>query len=319
MINAGPGRARWLSILALFAASAASAQTFPSKPVRWVVPFPPGGATDVVVRLISPKLAERLGQPVIVDNIGGAGGNIGHEAVARAKPDGYTMLYAIPALVLNPSYFRAAVDPTEFAGVIQTTALTSVLLASNSFAPKTVPEIVALVKAKPGTVSCGQAGSLPAVGCDLLKAYAGDMILVPYKGVAPAMTALMSGEINLIFDLGPTTVGPVKSGKVRAIATAAPKRGAKPFTDLPAIAETVPGFDLTSWQGVVVPVATPREVVQRLNRDLGAALAHPEVRGRLAESGVDVVGGTAEAFDELLKRDYKRFGAVLKNAGIKPE
>jgi len=271
------------------------------------------------VRLISPKFSERMGQPVIIENIGGAGGNIGHEAVARAKPDGYTLLYAIPALVLNPFYFKVAVDPAEFTGVIQTTGLTSVLLASNDFGQKTVADIVALVKAKPGTVSCAQPGSLPAVGCELLKAHAGDMIMVPYKGVAPAMTALISGEVNLLFDLGPTAMPPVKAGRVRAIATAYPKRGVQPFPDLPAVAETIPGFDLTSWQGVVVAAATPKEIIQRLNRDLGAALAHPEVRQRLAETGVDVIGGTAEAYDGLLKRDYKRFAAVLKNAGVKPE
>ena len=180
-MRASARRATWVLMLALCLAGAASAQTFPTKQVRWVVPFPPGGATDVVVRLISPKFSERLGQPVIVENIGGAGGNIGHEAVARSKPDGYTLLYAIPAVVLNPFYYKVAVDPAEFAGVIQTTALTSVLLASNSFAPKTVAEIITLVRAKPGTVSCGQPGSLPAVGCELLKTYAGDMILVPYK------------------------------------------------------------------------------------------------------------------------------------------
>jgi tripartite-type tricarboxylate transporter receptor subunit TctC len=298
----------------------ALAQAFPSKPVRWVVPFPPGGATDVVVRLIQPRFAERLGQPVVVENIGGAGGNIGHEAVAKSPADGHTLLYAIPALVLNPVFLKAAVDPNAFTGVVQTTGLTSIMLSSNQFGASSVPEVIARIKAKPGSVSCATPGSLPTVGCYLLQAFAGtDMIMVNYKGNAPAMTALMGGEINLLFDLGPTAVGPVKGGKVRAIATAFPKRGAQPFPELPAVAEFVPGFDLTAWQGVVVPTGTPRDAVNRLNRDLDAVLSTPEVRQRLSETGVDVIGGSAEAFDGLLKRDHKRFTTVLKAAGIKPE
>lgn len=298
----------------------ATAQGFPSKPVRWVVPFPPGGATDVVVRLLMPKLSERLGQPVVIDNVGGAGGNIGHEQVARSKPDGYTLLYAIPALVTNPSFLKVAVDPDLFNGVIQTTGLTSILVASNGFAPKSVADIISEVKTKPGTVSCATPGSLPTVGCVLLQSFAGaDMILVNYKGNAPALTALMAGEINLLFDLGPTVTAPVKSGRVRAVATAFPKRGAQPFPDLPAVSETIPGFDLTAWQGVVVAAGTPREIISRLNADLGIALDQPEVRQKLASTGVDVIGGSADAFDQMIKRDHKRFSEALKKAGMKPE
>lgn len=307
----------WTSVML---AGAASAQGFPAKPLRWVVPFPPGGATDVVVRLLTPKLSERLGQPVVIENVGGAGGNIGHEQVARSKPDGYTMLYAIPALVTNPSFLKVAVDPDLFNGVIQTTGLTSILVASNGFAPKSVAEIIAEVRAKPGTVSCATPGSLPTVGCVLLQSFAGaDMILVNYKGNAPALTALMAGEINLMFDLGPTVTAPVKGGRVRAVATAFPKRGAQPFSDLPAVSETIPGFDLTAWQGVVVPAGTPREIIGRLNADLGVALDQAEVRQKLASTGVDVIGGSADAFDQMIKRDYRRFSDALRKAGIKPE
>ncbi len=298
----------------------AMAQAFPSKPVRWVVPFPPGGATDVVVRILMPKFSEQLGQPVIIENVGGAGGNIGHEQVARTKPDGYSLLYAIPALITNPSFLKSAVDPELFSGVIQTTGLTSILVASTGFAPRSVADIINEVRTKPGTVSCATPGSLPTVGCVLLQAHAGaDMILVNYKGNAPALTALMAGEINLMFDLGPTVSGPVKSGRVRAIATAAPKRGSQPFADLPAVAETIPGFDLTAWQGVVVAAGTPREIIARLNRDLGTALDQPEARQKLAATGVDVIGGSADAFDQLIKKNYRRFSEVLRKSGIKPE
>ena len=312
--------ARSSFIVALAAAGGAMAQAFPSKPVRWVVPFPPGGATDVVVRILMPKFSEQLGQPVIIENVGGAGGNIGHEQVARTKPDGYSLLYAIPALITNPSFLKSAVDPELFSGVIQTTGLTSVLVASTGFAPRSVADIINEVRAKPGTVSCATPGSLPTVGCVLLQAHAGaDMILVNYKGNAPALTALMAGEINLMFDLGPTVSGPVKSGRVRAIATAAPKRGSQPFADLPAVAETIPGFDLTAWQGVVVAAGTPREIIARLNRDLGTALEQPEARQKLAATGVDVIGGSADAFDQLIKKNYRRFSEVLRKSGIKPE
>ena len=309
-----------LALVLLAHAAFAGAQNFPAKPIRWVVPFPPGGATDVVVRLIQPRFSERIGQPVVVENIGGAGGNIGHEAVAKAGNDGHTLLYAIPALVLNPVFLKVAVDPNAFTGVIQTTGLTSILVSSTAFGAKPVADIIAMIKAKPGTVSCATPGSLPTVGCYLLQAHAGaEMIMVNYKGNAPALTALMGGEINMMFDLGPTVVGPVKGGKVHAIATAYPKRGAAPFPELPAVAETVPGFDLTAWQGVVVAAGTPREAIGRLNRDIDAVLSTPEVRQRLGETGVDVIGGSADAFDGLLKRDYKRFTTVLKAAGIKPE
>ena len=307
-------------LLALASGGNALSQAFPAKPVRWVVPFPPGGATDVVVRLLTPKLSERLGQPVVIDNVGGAGGNIGQEQVARSRADGYTLLYAIPALVTNPSFMKAATDPELFNGVIQTTGLTSILVASTGFAPRSVADIISEVRAKPGTVSCATPGSLPTVGCALLQAHAGaDMILVNYKGNAPALTALMAGEIHLMFDLGPTVTAPVKTGRVRAVATAFPKRGAQPFPDLPAVAETIPGFDLTAWQGVVVPTGTPRDVIARLNRDLGVALDQPEVKQKLAATGVDVIGGSAEAFDQLIKQDYKRFSEALRKSGIKPE
>lgn len=320
-MNAFSRIANALFVLGLaLASSSACAQAFPVKPVRWVVPFPPGGATDVVVRLLMPKFSEQLGQPVVIENVGGAGGNIGHEQVARAKPDGYTLLYAIPALITNPSFLKSAVDPELLSGVIQTTALTSILVASTGFSPRTVTDIINEIRAKPGTVSCATPGSLPTVGCVLLQSHAGaDMILVSYKGNAPALTALMAGEINLMFDLGPTVTGPVKSARVRAVATAFPKRGSQPFPDLPAVAETIPGFDLTAWQGVVVPTGTPREIVSRLNRDLGTALSQPEARQKLAATGVDVIGGSADAFDQLIKQNYRRFSEVLKNAGIKPE
>ena len=181
-------------------------------------------------------------------------------------------------------------------------------------------EVIAQVRSKPGSVSCAASGALPQVGCEMLRSYASaDMIMVPYKGNAPALNALMGGEVNLLFDVVNIAQGQVKSGRVRAIASTNPKRGIGPFADLPVIAETIPGFDLVTWHGVMVPAATPRDIVQRLNRELQWVLEQPDVRQRFADGGLDIAGGPPEAFEALLRRDYAKYGKILTQAGIKPE
>jgi tripartite-type tricarboxylate transporter receptor subunit TctC len=305
------------------AAHGAHAQTaaWPSKPIRWIVPFPPGGPADVVTRILSAKLAERVGQPSIVENRGGAGGNVGHETAAKAPADGYTVLFVVPAIVTNPFFLKASIDPfKELAPVIQVDTASMVLLANPVFAPKTVAELVAQVRAKPGSVSCAASGALPQVGCEMLRAYASaDMIMVPYKGNAPALNALMGGEVNLLFDVVNIAQGQVKSGRVRAIASTNPRRGMGPFAELPVVAETIPGFDLVTWHGVMVPGATPREIVLRLNRELQWVLEQPDVRQRFTDGGLDIAGGAPEAFEALLRSDYAKYGKILMQAGVKPE
>lgn len=298
----------------------AQGPAFPSKPVRWVVPFAPGGPIDVVARLLAPKLAERLGQPVIVENRAGAGGNIGTEVVIKAPPDGYTVLHIVPFLVTNPHFLKGSPDPQELTPVIHLANNTLWLLASSAFAPKTVSEVIAQIRSNPGSVSCGSSGALPTVGCELLRSQARtDMIMVMYKGNAPALNALMSGEVNLLFDSANTAAPQAKSGRVRAIASLNAKRGGAQLPELPTVSETIPGFELLAWHGVMAPKGTPREIVQRLNREIAAVLALPEIRQRLVDTGFEIVASSPEAFDERIRHDYKFYGKVAKEAGIKPQ
>ena len=299
----------------------AYAQTaFPAKPIHLVVPFAPGGPIDVVARLISPKLGERLGQPMLVDNRVGAGGNIGTDTVIKASPDGHTLLYAVPFLVTNPYFLQGSPDPRELAPVIQMAANTMLLLANSAFAPKTVAEVIANIRANDGKVTCGSSGALPTVGCQLLRSHAkADMIMVMYKGNAPALNALMSGEINLLFDAANTAAPQVKAGRIRPVASLNFKRGGSQFPDLPTVSETLPGFEFLAWHGVLAPKATPREIVQRLNREFSAVLALPEIRQRLNDTGFEIVASSPEAFEERIRADLDLYGKVAREAGIKPE
>jgi tripartite-type tricarboxylate transporter receptor subunit TctC len=317
---------RRLFVILTAAFSLASGAVFgqaawPAKPVRWIVPFPPGGSADVISRVVAQKLAERIGQPVIVENRSGASGNVGHEAVARAAPDGHTVLFVVPGIVTNPFFFRASVDPfKELAPVIQLDTVPMVLLANAAFPGKTLAEVLAHIRGTPGAVTCAVSSAIPMVGCALLRSHARtDMLLVQYKGQAPAMNALMSGEINLMFEVMSLAAGQVKSGRVRAIASTSTKRGSGPFPDLALASDTVPEFELVTWHGVMVPRATPREIVLRINRELGAVLEQPDVRQRFVDGGFELAGGTPEAFDELLKREYAKYEKVLREAGVKPE
>lgn len=311
-----------LAALLAIVACAAQGQSpaFPSKPIRWVVPFAPGGPVDVVARLLAPKLAERLGQPVIIENRPGAGGNIGAEVVMKAPPDGHTLLYVVPFLVTNPYFLKGSHDPRELAPVIHLTNNTMLLLASNAFAPKTASEVIAHIRSNPGAVSCGSSGALPTVVCELLRSHARtDMIMVRYKGNAPALNALMSGEINLLADAANTAGQQIKNGRVRAIASLNTKRGGTQFPDLPTVSEIIPGFEFLAWHGVMAPKATPGDIVLWVNREFSAVLALPEVRQRLTDTGFEIVASSPEAFAERIRHDYEIYGNVAKDAGIKPE
>ena len=243
------------------------------------------------------------------------------EAAARAATDGHTVLFVVPAIVTNPFFLKASIDPfKELAPVIHLDSAWMVLLANPAFPAATVSEVIAQARARPGAVSCAASGALPQVGCEMLRSYAGtDMIMVQYKGNAPALNAVMGGEVNLIFDLVNTSQGQVKAGRVRAIATTSAKRTSGPLGDLPTVSETIPDFELVTWHGVMVPVATPKEIVQKLNREIQWVLEQPDVRKRFADGGLDITGGSPEAFDALLKRDYAKYGKILAGAGVKPE
>jgi tripartite-type tricarboxylate transporter receptor subunit TctC len=297
------------------------AQEWPSKPVRWLVPFAPGGPADVVARIVAAGLAERTGQPNVVENQAGASGNIAHAAASKSAADGHTLVFVVPAVITNPFYLKAAVDPfRDLAPVIHLDNASMVLIANPAFVPTNLQEVLSFVRANPGKVTCGASGALPSVGCELLRAHAGaDLLMVMYKGNAPALNALMGGEINLLFDVVNIAVGHVKSGRVRAIASTAPKRGTGPLPNLPVMSETIPGFDLVTWHGVMTAPSTPRALVEKMNRELNAVLQNAGVRQRFAASGLQVTGGTPDEFGAVLRRDYDKYGAALRSAGVKPE
>ena len=313
---------RFLALLLLFALHAhAQDAAWPTKPIRWLVPFAPGGPADVVARIVAAGLAERTGQPNVVENQAGAGGNIAHAAASKSAPDGHTLLFVVPSVITNPFYMKASVDPfQDLAPAIHLDTASMVLLAHPSFAASTVADVLAAIKANPGKVTCGASGALPSVGCELLRAHAGaDLLMVMYKGNGPALNALMGGEIDLLFDVVNIAAGHVKSGRVRGIASTAPRRGVGPLGDLPVMAETIPGFELVTWHGVMLSPATPRPLVDRINRELNAVLERADVRERFAASGLQIAGGSPEDFAAVLRRDYDKYGAALRSAGVKPE
>jgi tripartite-type tricarboxylate transporter receptor subunit TctC len=294
---------------------------WPTKPIRWLVPFAPGGPADVVTRIVAAALSERTGQPNVVENQPGAGGNIAHAAASKAAPDGHTVVFVVPSVITNLFYMKAAVDPfQDLAPVIHLDNASMVLIAHPGFAPRTLAEVLGEIKAHPGRVTCGASGALPSVGCELLRAHAGaDLLMVMYKGNAPALNALMAGEINLLFDVVNIAIGHVKSGRVRAIASTAPRRGIGGLGDIPVMAETIPGFELVTWHGVMISPATPRPLLERVNRELNAVLQRADVRERFANSGLQITGGPPGEFATILRRDYDKYGAALRAAGVKPE
>jgi tripartite-type tricarboxylate transporter receptor subunit TctC len=308
--------------LCLFASAAlAQEPAWPTKPIRWLVPFAPGGPADVVARILAAGLAERTGQPNIVENHPGAQGNIAHAAASKSASDGHTVLFVVPSVITNPFYLKSSIDPfRDLAPVIHLDIASMVLIAHPGFAPATTAEVLSYIKANPGKVSCGASGALPSVGCELLRGHAGaDLLMVMYKGNGPALNGLMGGEINLLFDVVNIALGHVKSGRVRAIASTAPRRGIGPLGELPVMAEAIPGFELVTWHGMMVAPATPRALVQRLNREFNAVLENREVRQRMENSGLQITAGSPEDFAAVLKRDYEKYGSALRAAGVKPE
>lgn len=309
-----------LAAVLLGATHDALSQTWPVKPIRWIVPFAAGGPADVIARMVSGELAKQLGQPVIIDNRAGGAANIGHEAAARSAPDGYTILYAIPSVVTNVSLLKSAVDPIkELTPVARLTTQAYVLLASPGFAPRTLAEIVAAAKDKPGSVSCASGGGLPALGCEWLKSVTrAEIVHVPYKGNAPALNDLIGGQVSVLIDLFNTALPQIRSGKVRAVALTSETRG-PPLPELPVMAETLPGFVLVGWHGVMAPAGVPRPIIEQLNRAFGQALADPEVNKRISDSQITVAHSSAEAFGRIIETDLAKYARIVRDAGIKPE
>jgi tripartite-type tricarboxylate transporter receptor subunit TctC len=317
--------AQWsIAGLALLAALPLAAQPYPSKSIRLVIPYPPGGPTDFVGRTVGQKLSQLLGQQVVVDNRPGAGTIIGSELVARAAPDGYTLLFGTGGgTFLAPLMLpKVPYDPLrDFAPVSMLVMSPQVLVVHPSVAATSVQELVALAKAKPGALNFASVGTgtSPHLGGELFQSLTGTRIVhVPYKGTSPAMTDLMSGQVQLMFTSMPTVLSLVKAGKLRLLATGGAKRSAV-IADTPTVAETVPGFELITWYGIFAPAHTPDAIVKRLNAEIARVLTDPEAAERLTAQGLEPVIMTPAELRRYTEADVSRWSRLIKTAGIKAE
>lgn len=301
----------------------AAAQTYPAHPIRLVVPFPPGGTTDIIAREVGQQLTQSLGQSVVVDNRPGAAGNIGSELVAKSAPDGYTLLMCtVGTHAINPSlYAKLPFDPAaDFAPVILVASVPNVLEVTPSLPVHSVADLIKLAKQKPGQINFASSGSGTSIHLsgELFKAMAGvDMTHVPYRGSAPALADLISGQVQVMFDNLPSSLPQIKAGKLRAIAVTSAQR-APALPDVPTIAESgLPGFEATAWFGVVAPAGTPPAVIARINRDLNQWLQTPEAREKLLAQGALAEGGSAEQFAAYIRAETEKWARVVKTSGAK--
>jgi tripartite-type tricarboxylate transporter receptor subunit TctC len=309
---------------AIAAADHASAQAYPAKTVRVIVSSAPGGSVDTMGRLVAQKLTAAMGQSFVVENRSGSGGVVGTEVVAKSAPDGYTLLMAYHSHVINPAlYPKLPFDATlDFAPVTQIGGA-SMLLAVNSQLPvKNVRELVTLAKSRPGQLaygSTGSGGSAHLMG-EMFKSMAGiDVAHVPYKGLSPALTDVMSGQLSFTFGTQLALEGPLKTGRVRAIAVTGKSR-MRTVPELPTIAEAgFPDYDMTAWWGVAVPARTPKPIVMRLHDDIVRVLTTPDVRERLSAQGVEVAATTPQQFEAFLLEEIVRWGKAVKQSGAKPD
>jgi tripartite-type tricarboxylate transporter receptor subunit TctC len=312
---------RALLAIALLAALPAQAQEWPTKPVRFIVPFPPGGGTDTVARPLAAKLAQILGQQVVIDNRGGAGGTIGAGLAAKAPADGYTvLLYSVHGAVAAAAYKTLPYDLQKDLVPVTTAAIfPDVLVAANRVPAKTLPELIAWAKANPGKLNCGSAGNGTSrhLSCELFNAAAGvNATHVPYKGTGPATQALVAGEIDWIFEALGSAAGQIRAGTVRAIVVTSAKRSPA-FPEVPTAMESgLGGFEVTSWYGLWVPVGTPPAVVQKLNGAVVKAFADPELKDLWAKLGAEPGGSSPEAFRALIDKDVAKWGKVVHEAKI---
>jgi len=313
-----------LSCAMALPATGALAQTYPTKPIRMIVGYPPGGGTDIVGRMMAQKLSDNLGQTVVIDNRGGAAGSIGTEMAAKSVPDGYTILMGnVAPNAINVSlYSKLGYDPVkDFEPVSLVASTPNILVVQPSFPAKTVPELIALAKAKPGTLNYPSAGlgSSSHLAGELFDNLAGvKMVHIPYKGGAPALTDLLGGQMQLMFATMPAAMPHVKSGRLRAIAVTSVKRS-QALPDLPTIGETLKGYDASTWYGVLAPARTPRAIVTRLYEEIVKVLAVADTRDKLLVQGFEPVGNMPAEFAAYIKSEIAKWGKVIKAAGIKPE
>lgn len=318
------GLRMFTGLLLAVTASIGWAQSWPTKPVRMIIAFPPGGPTDLVSRVLAQRLSEQLGQQVIVDNKPGAGGNIAAEMAAKATPDGYTIFYNTSAIVIGPALYGKVNYDTlkDFAPVALTASVPMVLVVNPQLPARSVKEFLDLAKAKTGALnySSSGTGTITHLASAMMSSQTGVQTQhIPYKGSAPGLVDLAAGQTQFMIDTINTVLPYVRDNRLRGLAVTSSKRSSL-LPDLPTLAESgLPGFDAAAWQGIVVPTGTPAEIVQKLNTEVNKALAHPDLRARLAAQGAEILGGTPAEYAAHLRTEMPRWAKAVKDSGAKAE
>jgi tripartite-type tricarboxylate transporter receptor subunit TctC len=327
MLNPGAGRVlrgffAALSITAV-AFTAQAQGNYPDRPIKLVVPFPAGGATDLIARTLGQKLGEALGQPVVVENKPGAAAALGTDLVAKSPPDGYTLVLGISSsMVVGPVYTKVPYDPVrDFAPIAIATVSPFALVVHPSVPAKSVRELVALAKEKPGELNVASfgSGSSSHLTAELFKAMAGvNLTHVPYKGGPPALQDLIAGRVQVMFDIISSVRAHMEAGRLRALAVTGPRRSPV-ASDVPTVAETLPGFESSAWFGILAPAGTPDPIIRRLNKEIVQIVKGPALKELYAKQAMEPVGSTPEEFAAVIKADLAKWAKVIKDAGIKPE
>ena len=313
----------FFAIIVFLITTTAQAQTWPSKPLRYIVPFPPGAFNDTLGRTISAELSKSLGQPMVVDNRPGGNSIIGTEAAAKSPPDGYTLFGAALPFSVIQSLYKTSFDVTkDFAPITLAGFSANLLVANPSFSPNTVKELIEYARRNPGRINYGSSGNGTSVhlSMELFKSMTKTFMLhIPYKGSAPVVTDLLAGQIDVMFDNVPNVIGHVRAGKMKAIAVSTAQRSAL-APEVPTVAEAgVPGYELSVWFGVLAPAGTPRDIVARLNAEIVKVLNSPDIKDRFAKQGVEIRTSTPDQFGDFLKTEVARWAKVIKDAGIRAD
>ncbi len=298
----------------------AAALDYPTRPVRWVVGYPPGGATDIIARLIGQRLSERLGQQFVIENKPGAGNNIATESVINAEPDGYTVLLVNPANYINTSLYANLKFnfPRDIAPIAAFNRVPNVMTVNKDVPAKTVAEFIAYVKANPGKVNLASSGNGTSVhlsGEMFMAMTDAKMQHVPYRGAALALTDLIGGQVQVIFDNMPSVIQHIRSGALRALAVTSTERSAL-LPDTPTLADTVPGYEASALFGMGAPKNTPKEIIEKLNKEINAVLAEPAIKARLVELGGEPLIGTPDAFGAMIVAETEKWNKVIESAGV---
>jgi len=315
-------RKRIVLVLGLLAALPAWAQDWPAKPVRFIVPYPPGGGTDVIARIVQNRLSEALGQAIVIENRGGAGGAVGTEAAARSAPDGYTFLFTLSSHTINPLLYKLNFDVERDFTPVSLIVSVPQLIATQPDAPiKSMQDVVAMAKAHPGSLNFASVGNgTPAhIAGELLKLRTGiDIVHIPYKGGGPAIADTLGGQVSMAIVSMPAAMGHVRAGKLRALAVTTLRRNPG-APEIPTVAEAlnIPDYEVDSWYAMFAPAKTPPEIVARMQKEIARAVQLPDVKPKLLEQGADPVGSTPEELDRVVKSELRRWAEVIREAKIK--